>query len=214
MKKNKFFILLVILSTLSKAQNYTFDDIFKTNKIYFFGYDFTKFKVVESNSIGNEQSFIYGVIQFMNDNRNEKTYRKLFNKDTVLFVQNTVNLLNSKIPKDYITTITMNNLGNGISKDSLQDMVNKYDTKGMSGIGLVQIIESFYKPKKQTKLWFVFFDIASKKILDTFENTNKDADSWHGYSEYWSVGLNSGMGFFLGDHYFKEKKAFKKRNNI
>lgn len=212
MKRIYFFIFLITLSVVSKSQNYTFDDIFRANKMYFFGYDFTRCKVVESNSIGNEQSFIYGIIQFMNDNRNEKVYKRHFKKDTVFFVQNTVNLLNSKIPKDYLITVSMNNIEGGIPKDSLQEMINKYETKGMSGIGFVQIIESFYKPKKRTKLWFVFFDIESKIILDAFEATNKDADSWHGYSEYWSVGLNSGMGFFLGNHYYKERKAFKKRS--
>ena len=210
MKKYTIFSILILVSILLKAQNYTYDDIYKTNKIYFFGYDFTKIKIIESSDIGYEQVFIFGIIQFLNNNRKEKKYERHLKKDTVLFVQNTVNELNSKIPKGSLMGISGTDLS--ISKDSLQLMVNKYDTKGMSGIGFVQIIESFYKPKHQTKLWYVFFDITSKKILDTFENTNKDADSWHGYSEYWSVGLGSSMGFFLSDHYFKGRKAYKKRN--
>ena len=82
----------------------------------------------------------------------------------------------------------------------------------MSGIGLVQIVALLNKSKKQTKQWFVLFDISSKKILDAFENSNRDADSWHGYSEYWSVGMRIGMDFYIADHYSKIRKEYNRRN--
>lgn len=206
----RIFILFFLSNALS-AQVYTFDDIFKTNKVYDFGYDFTRAKVIESSDFGDDQAFIFGIIQFMNKTRDEKEYAKFFKKDTVISAQKIVNKLNSEIPKNKIKGAGWEMLDISIPKDSLQEIINAYDTKSMAGIGFVQIIESLYKPKKQTKVWFVFFDISSKKILDTFENTNKDADSWHGYSEYWSVGLRSAMGFFLSDHYHKARKDFKKK---
>ena len=200
------------MTSISKGQVYSYDDIFKSNKIYFFGYDFTKAKVMESKNIGNDQAFIFGIIQFMNETRKEKDFQKFFKKDSVVFFQNIVNQLNSKMPKDHIIATGIDILNPTISKDSLQEIINKYDTKELSGIGFVQIVETLNKSKKQTKQWFVLFDIRSKKILDLFENSNRDADSWHGYSEYWSVGLRIGMDFYIADHYSKIRKDYNRRN--
>ncbi len=122
--KNKFvkviklLIILTILSNVTKGQTYTYDDIFKTNKIYFYGYDFTDFKVIEDKEIGNELTFIFGVIQFMNDNRKEKLFEKMLKKDTVIFDQNTVNDLNSKIPKYKLV------LKRGMYKQSIERDIN------------------------------------------------------------------------------------------
>lgn len=212
MKAIKLLTILTILSNVTKGQTYTYDDIFKTNKIYFYGYDFTDFKVIEDKEIGNEHTFIFGVIQFMNDNRKEKLFEKILKKDTVIFDQNTVNDLNSKIPKYTIIASGKDILGHSITKDSLQNIVNRYNTNGKTGIGFVQIVECFYKPKKRTSVWFVFFDISSKKILDAYENINPDADSWHGFSEYWSVGLSSAIGLYVSDHYLQKRKAYNKKN--
>lgn len=212
MKIAKLITIFLTISSILKSQIYSVDDIYKTNKVYNFGYDFTNAKVIESSDIGDDQNFIFGIIQFMNETRKEEDYAKFFKKDTVTSVQKIVNQLNSQIPKDKIKGNGIDILNLSISEDSLQGIVNKYDTEGMNGIGFVQIIESLYKAKKQTKVWFVFFDISSKKILDAFETTNKDADSWHGYSEYWSVGLRSAMGFYLSEHYNKSRKEFIKKN--
>lgn len=193
---------------IAGEQEFYYDDIFKTDKVFFFGYDFTKAKVIESSNISNEQSFIFGIIQFMNDTRNDGHFSRYLGKQNVMFTQNTVNQLNSKIPKGTLIGLGMNVLGDQIPKDSLQGIVNWYDTRGMSGIGFVQIIDHLYKSTKETSVWFVFFDISSKKILDAFKTSNNDADSWHGYSAYWSVGLRSGLGYYISKHY----KFIKKLN--
>ena len=44
-------------SQKTTAQMYFVDDIFKTDEIYFFGYDFTNFKLVESGKIDNGENF-------------------------------------------------------------------------------------------------------------------------------------------------------------
>ena len=209
-------IILTIVSHLSKAQTYSYNDIFKTNKVFFFGYDFTNFKLVESDRIGKDekmQTFIFEVIQIMNEGKTEKVYARYLKKDTVEFVQNNVNQLNSKIPKESIIATGVDIMGHSIPKDSLQAIINKYDTKGMSGVGFVQIIECFYKPKKTATIWYVFFDISSKKILDAFETSNNDADSYHGLSEYWAVGVGSGLGSYLSKHYYKARKNFNKTSD-
>ena len=87
-------------------------------------------------------------------------------------------------------------------------MVNRYNTEGKSGIGLVQIIECFYRPKKEASVWYVFFDIATKKILDAKEMFNNDADSYHGLAIYWCVGLSCELGQYRSKYYMKEHKKY------
>jgi hypothetical protein len=199
-------------SQKTKTQMYFVDDIFKTDEIYFFGYDFTNFKLIDPGKIDNGESmktFIFDLISKMNVERMDQIKcAYFFKKDTVIYFQKSVNTLNEK-------TNWRNLLGtekHSIPENSLQGMVNKYNTEGKSGIGLVEIMECFYKPKKQTTIWYVFFDMSSKKIIDTYETSNPDADSWHGLSEYWAVGVHSGFGFFLSDHYRKLQKEFLKNN--
>ena len=80
MKNLRLLAVFIIVTNITKGQVYSFDDIFKINKIYFFGYDFTKAKVMESSNIGNDQVFMFGIIQCMNETRKEKTVTKILKK--------------------------------------------------------------------------------------------------------------------------------------
>lgn len=212
----KFTILIFcIITTSSFSQNYTSDDICKTNKVYFFGYDFTNFKLMDPKIVKDEnmKRVVFEIIDIMNYKRDAINYSKLLKKDSVIFVQKIVNDLNAKTNQQDLIGSEIDFRPYSIPKDSLQNMVNRYDTKGMTGIGLVQIIECFYKRKKETTIWFVFFDIASKKILDSYETTNQYADSYHGLAAYWAVGVNYGLKAYLPEHYLKMRKACKKKYN-
>lgn len=215
MKTVRLIAICIFITSISKAQTFSYADIFTAKKVYFYGYDFTNFKLIEAKRIGKDEkmkSFIFDLIQIMNVKRDEKVFAGYMKKDTVIFSQDIVNTLNTKINKENIIGSQIDVNRHKIPKDSLQLMINKYDTKGLSGIGFVEIIECFYKPKKETSIWYVFFDISSKKILDTYEGFNRDADSYHGLAEYWSVGVATSMGFYFNDHYKKVRKVSLKQN--
>ena len=199
---------LILAFNLSKAQ-YTYEDIFKCNKLYFYGYDFTHYTFVEQKRMEQGEKmkgFAFELIEWMNTNKPEYKYANWLKKDTVIFDQQSVTNLNTKIEPKKI----MSYIKTSIPKDSLQNMINQYDTKGKSGIGLVQIIECIYRPKKEVYVWFVFFDIKTQKILDAYESINHDADSYHGLAEYWGVGMSCNMGDYGGIHYKPALKAYKK----
>lgn len=197
-------IALMPLSYISQEKKYA--DIFKTDNIYFYGYDFSHFKFIEAKRENQGQQikvFIFELIDLMNADNDEKAYQKLFKKERVLFSQNTVTELNTKIDPNEI----MGFMRNKIPEDSLQGIINQYDTQGTTGIGFVQIVECFYRPKKEALVWYVFFDIYTKNILWAYENSNFDADSYHGLATYWKVGMTIGMGEFTAQ-YRKERKVF------
>ncbi len=206
----KIIYIIFLLTSLSTfSQNNTFNDVLKASKVYFYGYDFTHFKFVEPKRMGQDaqiKGLIFEIIQLLNDKKTEKYYNNFFKKDTVIMNEEIVNALNFKIKAENILDF----MKHSIPKDSLQTIINQYDTKGKTGIGFVQIIECFYRQKKETSVWYVFFDIATKKIIDAYETFNTDADSYHGLATYWEVGVSYGMGVYYAEHYKPAIKEFKK----
>src|SRR5258706_8345108 len=105
MKTLTIIISLTSIINFSNAQILSYDDIFKTNKVYFYGYDFTHFKHVEAKRIGQGQQmkgFIFELIEWLNNKKNENSFERLLKKDSVIFTQEVVNLLNSKIKPESI----------------------------------------------------------------------------------------------------------------
>ena len=209
--KKLFFVLFLLPSLFSFSQDKTFNDVLNAKKVYFYGYDFTHFKLIEPKRNGQDaemKGFIFELIQMLNDKNKEKEFERYIQKDTVIFAQETVNDLNTKIKQENILNAFIKPT---FSKDTLQNIINQYDTKGKTGIGFVEVMECFYKQKKETSIWYVFFDIATKQIIDAYETTNDDADSYHGLAAYWAVGVHSGMGSYRAKHYYPALKDLKKK---
>lgn len=206
--KHYILIACLVFSSLLVNGQYSYDDIFRFNKAYFYGYDFTHFKFIEPKRSWQDsqiRSFIFEEIQWLNERRSAEKYASWLIRDTVIFAQDAVNALNAKIIADHIIGKDLDAFQrHSIPKDSLQGIVNAYDTNGKSGIGFVQIVECFYKAKKEVSIWYVFFDTSTKKILDAHENFNVDADSYHGLAAYWGVGMSIGMDQYHA--YYKKRK--------
>jgi len=206
-----FFILLNSLNIF--AQDNIRDDVYKTEKVYFYGYDFTHFKLVESKRIGEGGSIknvIYEWIGYWNDKLTERNYRNFLKKDTVVFTQDVVNNLNTKINPENIVANGFNAFKpHIILKDSLQSIINQYIIKETNGIGFVSIIECFYREKKETSVWFVFFDIKTKNILDACEVKSYDADGY-GLIKYWGVGYSYAINKYSSKYYKKKLKMISK----
>lgn len=204
------FLLLITLNIL--AQDATMKEVYKTNKVYYYGYDFTHFKLVEPKRIdeGNAiKNVMYEWIGFWNEKLTERNYRNFLKKDTVIFIQEPVNSLNTKINPEKIIAKEFDAFKpHSIPKDSLQSIVNNYPIKETNGIGFVSIIECFYRDKKETSVWFVFFDINTKNIIDAFEVKSYDADGY-GLVKYWGVGYVYAINKYSAKYYKKRLKEFK-----
>ena len=203
--------ILLALSIIKVSISQTRNDIFTSKQVFFYGYDFTHFKITEAKRMGQESQIkgvVFEIISIMNTKKPEKKYTSLLKKETVIFDQESVNALNKKINTDGIVEPFAKNI---IPYDSLQIMVNRYNTEGKTGIGFVQIIECLYRPDKEASVWYVFFDIATKKILDAKEMFNNDADSYHGLAIYWCVGLSCELGQYRSKYYMKELKKYNSK---
>ena len=199
-----FCIISSSFKIFSQAQN-TRIEAFTKNNLYFYGYDFSRCKLVEAKRIdkGNEIKIAFlDIINIMNTHFPEERYKKILKKDTLIFSQTAVNKLNAKIKAENTVDPITKNI---IPKDSLQTIINQYEIKETIGIGLVQIMECLYRPKKEVSIWYVLFDINTRKILDAKEMFNYDSDSYHGLSTYWGVGIGAQLGFYK-KYYLKESR--------
>ncbi len=211
--KQILFIFLLSSSLNFLAQENTIQDIYETNKVYYYGYDFTHFKLVEPKRIEEGKAIknvIYEWIGYWNEKLTERNYRNFLKKDTVVFTQDAVNSLNTKINAENIVAKEFDAFKpHIILKDSLQSIVNQYQIKETNGIGFVSIMECFYRDKKETSVWFVFFDIKTKNILDAFEVKDYDADGY-GLIKYWGVGYAYAINKYSAKYYKKRLKEIVK----
>ncbi len=97
---------------------------------------------MEAKRVGQSEIIkgqIFELIELLNDERKEGFYQKVLRKDKVTFDQNFVMILNRQIDHTNI----MGYERNLIPQDSLQSIVNAYNTEQKKGLGFVQIMECF-----------------------------------------------------------------------
>ena len=211
--KKKYYSLSILLLLFNPAysQKKTYEDIFKERSIYVFGYDFSRFKFVEPkrSDQGKEiKENIYGWVGWMNEHYTTKTFKGWFRKDTAIFSFNAINKINQEInPASIVAQEFESRQRYVLPKESLQEMVNKYELTEKEGLGFVCIIESFYKPKNEVSAYFVFFDIATKQILDATRFVNRDADGY-GLVRYWGTGLGITFKEYFSNVYKKNNKKY------
>ena len=95
---------------------------------------------------------------------------------------------------------------NYIKADSLQQFIDRYNLTETDGIGLVMIVECFHKTTKRTSGYFVWFDISTKKIINSDYVDQKEADGY-GMVNYWAISLGGVTSNYAAD-YRKKLKMF------
>lgn len=185
---------LIVVSSSGQNDSQLGKEIFECKEVVFYGYDFSDFKLAEGKRIYTTDllKYIPGWIEYQKEELNENDLAKKLNKESVMFdFGYTLSLIDSLEGKELITLMK-----HSISPDSIQGKIDNYKTKDNSGIGLVVIVECFEKETEMATAYFVFFDIATKKIISSdYYGLNKPGG--FGLSSYWSSGLNKTcLGYF------------------
>jgi len=201
------YLVIYSFNTFCQKTNITEKDVFASNEIVFYGYDYSHFKLEEAKRINdkNIKQYIPAWIDFLNKHTNEKDLQKRFKKEKVIFNFDYTTSLINKINEDDLVTATRYT----IQPNDIQKIINKYQIKEKQGIGFVVILESFEKERKRCNAYFTFFDISTKKIIMSDYFGANEADGY-GLSNYWGVGLNATFGKYIADVYRKKLHASKK----
>lgn len=187
-------------------------DISDAKEIIFYGYDFSHFTLADPKRLYFDQekdpagvkqrpvnsmkvyvsAWVGYLLDKMSDNyfaRKLKTSKVTFDFDYTLQVirqlndSNLVSLLKTTIPKD-----------------SIQSIVNNYKVKQKEGIGFTIIVECFNKAKEASSAYFIFFDIATKKVImaDYFSTSHADGI---GLTKHWGYGFHYTVESYISNEF-------------
>lgn len=179
--KNLFlWAALIVCSFELSAQNAK--DIFTSEKIIFYGLDFSKAKFeipdVKPEEIKNTLIPTWNTMVITDNERfpKESAFQKLkINGDpTVVERRNAaINI------KDAMSA------GSPLSATTIQEVINDYtDGYKKEGVGAVFIIESFSKKAEKAIAHVVFFDIAKRKVL--LDKRMEAAPGGAGLKNFWT----------------------------
>jgi len=192
MKRTLASLFLYFAVIAAQAQKTYSDphDIYITDELTFYGYDFSQTKLVETKRIGEDLGqYVFGWVGFLQERFNDEKIADWFRKKKAHVDFGPTIEQNKKVNGKEIAVYTKNT----ILLDSIQQMVNKYQLKEKDGIGLVVIVESFDKNTVKTSVYFTFFDIATKKVLVADYFVGKEADGY-GLTAYWGTSLKGITG--------------------
>jgi len=81
--------------------------------------------------------------------------------------------------------------GGHMTKEDISTIVNSYNFKSLSGVGLLFVVESFSKIEGKAYMWVTFINLSSKEVLFTERMTG--APSGFGVRNYWAGGVYNVM---------------------
>jgi hypothetical protein len=183
------FVLMVMNFGTSYAQ--TIQDVFAKTEVTWYGLDFTKTKFVGDfsnfNSAGRKSGVQIKEKYFREwnavvDNETEKfDIPKFYDKTKVNYALTQVTEFNAAVNPDDI--MVPHGDAKALSREEVEQVVNKYKSNGKSGLGLIFVVESFDKSRELGTMHVTFFDIATNKIL--LSKRLQTASGGIGLCNYW-----------------------------
>lgn len=188
--KAKLIIGLIFLSNVLLAQK-------DEKKVVFFGFDFSKAKLIGSGEFNNPQSIRDNNFpawnKYFDDQREdgECSVTKNYKKETVVYDYKIVTQRNKDI--NY-KNLVIDDQEYSLSDGAITSTIKQYDSD-QKGLGLVIIVESLNKPKHLVTMYAVFFDIPTKKVK-LVKCLKGKASGMFGFSYYWLSGLGRAFRSF------------------
>lgn len=124
----------------------------------------------------------------------EKKYKikEFFNKTTVLNEISPVNERNAKIdPAKLVSTNP-----HTISQDDVKGLIKNFSTETRSGMGLLFVAENMNKATVKGSFYVVFFDLATKEIIDSRRMEAKPFG--FGFRNFWAGAVYNVMKNWSG----------------
>jgi hypothetical protein len=211
-----FFVIIV--SQLISANAQSVESVFKNKEMIWYGLDFSQAKFVgEFNEFGPIQA-MGGVVkvktgdttivtigggstaQVIRDNyfkawnsviineRDKYYLPDYYSKQAVKADLSVVEVLNAKVNPD---SMMMTWGAVELSKEKIQEEVDRFDNKGKTGLGLVYIIESFNKTMNLATIHVTFFDMATNRVLLTKRLQTQPHGA--GLRNYWAASIRGAM---------------------
>jgi hypothetical protein len=171
-------------STDPNAREFDFDD--RTNKstpIVYYGIDFTLVKFIGSSGFNDPAKIVDEYL----DKINQKIIMEQDNYDMGIFFRRRdfdidLEMLSGRNrsinPYEVVT-----NSNHSISEEQIRELVSTYNPQAQEGVGLVVVMESLNKLRERGEMYFVLFDIKTKKVVHIRKESGEP--SGFGITNYW-----------------------------
>ncbi len=180
MKRMLFALFCLSISTVSFGQNAEAQK--QINDVKFFGVDFSKAQAYGATDTEEQFKDVFGKINGLFISEAKKyDIAKYFKKNVTGTLINQIKELNENITGD---TFFGESEAYQISEAELAQEVKSLPLKEAEGTGLIFVAELLHKSRSQATYHIVFFDIASRDILDTWKATGKARG--FGLRNYWA----------------------------
>ncbi len=166
-----FWILIISLIIMAGSVKSQSNAVYCTQEITWFGIDYSQADFINNAAFPNPYLLTDKFFEEWNNlvfNEPVKfDIAKYFNKTDINYSTSYINMRNKAV--DIANHIKAGNYQQNIfNADTISDILSTYKIDGnTSGVGLVFIVNSYNKPKRQASYWVTFFDIKTKKVLLT-----------------------------------------------
>ena len=183
MKTKSLLFVVLIFSFFSGAiQAQDKKKAIDEKNITWFGVDFTlaRFTLVTEDPAAIVSTSLKAINTLILAEPDKYNLKKFFSKSEVTPDVDMVNERNSKIDPSILVVPDKYS----INPEDIKKVISSYDTKGKTGTGLVFVAENLHKVEETGSYYVVFFDIASKEIIDSEHKVGKAAGI--GFRNYWT----------------------------
>jgi hypothetical protein len=194
MKAKSLLIVVLIFSFFSGAmQAQDKKKAVAEKNITWFGIDFTlaRFTLITEDPASVVSTSLKAINNLILAEPDKYNLKKFFSKTEVTNDIDMVNERNSKIDP----TILIAPDKYTITPEDVKKVISSYDTKGKTGTGLVFVAENLHKVEEIGSYYVVFFDMATKEIIDSERKVGKAAGI--GFRNYWTGSIYNVMKTWL-----------------
>jgi hypothetical protein len=190
MNASKLFMVLLILGVTagtSFAQNRS--KAFAESSVTWYGVDYSlvKFTLITESTQQIVTNYLPSINAVIITEPEKFNIRKYFNKYNVTIELDNVNEHNQKIDPAQLAITNPSS----ITQEDVNKLVKSYKTAGKTGMGLVFIAENMNKTTAIGSFYVVFFDLATKEIIDSQRVIGKA--SGFGFRNFWAGAVAAAM---------------------
>ena len=180
-------ILLFSFTFNSYAQSN--QTIAKAKTIYFYGYNFTQFKLINPEKVNDILiKYAFGVSGYLNKKFPQIDFQNNMNKN-IIYKNESSDISNRSLePYSFGAYSTPD----PISKKVCLKIISEYKLQEKEGVGLIILMEYADKISESTRVRPVFFDIKTRNIIYSQPVLSKDAKG-SGFTRHWGKSFLKSM---------------------
>lgn len=205
--KHLTILALLILPLLSFGQRTMTDFMLEECDVIWFGLDFSKAKMIGSEGFNNpvaiKEDYFRKWNHLMISEKDKYNWDKALLATDLKYDIGVVDVVNDEVKVKGLVI----NKPYSISEEDVTAAVTRYKIDDYKdGIGVVIVVESFDKIKKQGFGYITFFDVSSKRVLYTHKIVGEA--SGFGFRNYWAGAIHKWLKYTRGRVMKDIKKKF------